>query len=247
MELERLQKVMAQAGIASRRQCERLILEGLVRVNGQIVKKLGTKVHPLVDEIFVAEKRLQVEIKKVFLFHKPIGVITSMSDPQGRKTVADFFHHVSERVYPVGRLDYNTSGLLLITNDGELANRLTHPRYKIEKHYVAEVKGIPSQKAIIQLRQGVKLHDGWTQPAKVERIKATESICTLRIVIREGRNRQVRRMCEAIGHPVIRLKRDQIGFLTLKGLKQGTYRQCKEEERIKLYQMVNFIQSSNRM
>jgi 23S rRNA pseudouridine2605 synthase len=157
-------------------------------------------------------------------------VITSMSDPRGRKTVADFFRDIPERVFPVGRLDYDTEGLLLVTNDGELANRLLHPRFEVEKVYVATVKGKPDKSAIRTLREGVRLEDGMTAPAKVLLLEAGDARSRLELTIHEGRNRQVRRMCAAVGHPVIHLMRTRLAFLTLNGLKRGEYRELTPQE-----------------
>ncbi len=228
--MERLQKVMAQAGVASRRQSEEWIRQGLVKVNGQLVTTLGVKVDPTSDVIEVKGKRIQLESKRMFLFYKPLQVITSMSDPQGRRVVADFFRHIPERVYPVGRLDYDTEGLLLVTNDGELANRLTHPRYKVAKQYVATVKGRPNREVLKQLQNGVLLEDGVTLPAQVRLLESSPKQSKLELTIYEGRNRQVRRMCDAVGHPVIHLKRTRFAFLTLKGLKPGQFRELTQSE-----------------
>ncbi|TCS93445.1 pseudouridine synthase [Hazenella coriacea] len=232
--MERLQKVMAQAGVASRRQCEELIRQGLVKVNGKTISELGFKVNPSIDQIEVKGKKVVSERKRTFLFYKPMMVITSMSDPQGREVVANYFRSISERVYPVGRLDYDTEGLLLMTNDGELANQLTHPRYEVNKKYVATIKGKPSQDEIQQLRKGVQLTDGWTAPAKVKLLKIDEQTSKVELMIHEGRNRQVRRMFEAIGYSVVHLARIQLGPLTLKGLKKGEYRELTLEEIRKL-------------
>lgn len=225
---------MAQAGVASRRQSEELILQGQVKVNGKVVTELGYKVNPVIDQIEVKGKKIVSERKRTFLFYKPMMVITSMSDPQGRKVVADYFQSVTERVYPVGRLDYDTEGLLLMTNDGELANHLTHPRYEVDKKYVATIKGKPTKEEIQQLRNGVQLEDGWTAPAKVKWLKTEEHFSKIELTIHEGRNRQVRRMFHAIGYPVVHLARIQLGFLTLKGLKKGAYRELTAEEMRKL-------------
>ncbi|MGA9174805.1 MAG: pseudouridine synthase, partial [Thermoactinomyces sp.] len=170
--------------------------------------------------------------------YKPLRVITSMHDPQGRKTVADFFHDIKERVYPVGRLDYDTEGLLLVTNDGNLANHLLHPRYEVEKVYIATVQGKPSQSSIERLRNGVKLEDGITAPAKVRLLETNEKKSKLELIIHEGRNRQVRRMCAAVGHPVEKLIRTRIGFLGINGLKRGEYRELKPEEIQRLKKML---------
>jgi 23S rRNA pseudouridine2605 synthase len=237
--MERLQKVLAHAGVASRRKCEDMILEGRVRVNGETVTELGRKVDPMLDRIEVDGKPIMTERKRTFLFYKPLRVITSMSDPQGRPTVADYFREIDERVYPVGRLDYDTEGLLLMTNDGELANRLTHPKYEADKCYLATVKGHPSEEQLDRLRRGIRLEDGWTAPAQVRRVKDRRNTTVLEIVIHEGRNRQVRRMCEAIGHPVVHLIRTRIAFLTLGSMKPGTYRELKPRELERLKRLLD--------
>jgi 23S rRNA pseudouridine2605 synthase len=236
--MERLQKVMAHAGVASRRRCEELIKAGRVKVNGRVVTELGLKVNPKEDRIEVNGRPLVREQKRTFLFYKPLRVITSMHDPLGRKTVADFFHDIKERVYPVGRLDYDTEGLLLVTNDGNLANHLLHPRYEVEKVYIATVQGKPSQSSIERLRNGVKLDDGITAPAKVRLLETNEKKSKLELIIHEGRNRQVRRMCAAVGHPVEKLIRTRIGFLGINGLKRGEYRELKPEEIQRLKKML---------
>lgn len=236
--MERLQKVLAQAGIASRRKSEQLILAGRVKVNGQRITKLGVKVNPDHDQIEVDGRPIKREKKKIFLFYKPKFVITSMVDPQGRKVVADYLQGIKERVYPVGRLDYDTEGLLLLTNDGSLAHRLMHPRFQIEKEYIATVKGKPCMSKIERLRKGVRLTDGWTAPAKVERLSTKDGRSKLKIIIHEGRNRQIRRMCQAIGHPVLELLRTRVAFLTLTGLKKGSYRELSSQEYDRLKQML---------
>jgi 23S rRNA pseudouridine2605 synthase len=236
--MERLQKVMAQAGIASRRQCEALIKSGQVRVNGKVIQELGVKVDPIQDQIEVRGKKISLERKRTFLFYKPLGVITSLHDPQGRRTVADYFKKIAERLYPVGRLDYDTEGLLLLTNDGELAHRLAHPRYEVAKVYVATVKGRLTPHAIGRLEKGVKLEDGWTAPAHIRVMQTEEEKSKLEITLHEGRNRQVRRMCQAIGFHVMHLLRKKIGFLTLHGLKRGEYRELTPAETEKLRKML---------
>lgn len=223
--MERLQKVLAGAGIASRRQAEVLILEGKVQVNGQVVTELGTKVDPVKDRILVKGKSIHKEEQRTFLFYKPLYVISSMSDPQKRKVIPDFFRHVKERVYPVGRLDFDTEGLLIVTNDGELANHLLHPRFEVEKQYVATVKGIPDENSLDQLRKGIYLEDGLTAPAEVKLIHKRDEDSKIKLTIHEGRNRQIRRMCKAIGHPVMHLVRTRLANLTIKGLKRGEYRE----------------------
>lgn len=234
--MERLQKVLAQAGIASRRKAEELIESGQVQVNGETITVLGTKVNPDVDQIMVNGQRIQLEPKVYYLFHKPTGVITSVSDPHGRKVVMDYFKDCPVRIYPVGRLDQETSGLLLLTNDGPLAHKLLHPSSELEKVYVATVRGIPSSKNLHRLAKGVKLDDGQTAPAKVEPLKMDQrgQQAIIRITIHEGRNRQVRRMFKHIGHPVLKLHREQFAFLTLDGLAPGQRRTLTTEEVNKL-------------
>jgi len=230
--LERLQKVIAQAGIASRRDAEELIKAGRVTVNNKVVTELGTKVEPKRDRIAVDNKLIKAEKYLYILLNKPKGVITALEDPQGRKTVADLVANIPERIYPVGRLDYNTEGLLIMTNDGDLTNTLTHPSHEIAKTYLAKVQGYPPEEKLDKLRVGIKLEDGVTAPAKINiiAIDREKELTTLEIVIYEGKNREIRRMCEAIGYPVKNLKRIQIAFLTLEGLRRGQYRQLLAEE-----------------
>lgn len=239
---ERLQKILAARGVASRRKCEELIAAGRVKVNGALVKELGYKADPKIDRIEVDGKPIRDEPSRYryYLFHKPTGVITSVRDPQGRKTVLDFVD-VSERIYPVGRLDYDTSGLLLLTNDGKLTNRLTHPRFEVKKTYVATVRGVPNQRALRALMSGVMLEDGKTAPAfaRLTRVDDRAREADIELTIHEGRNRQVRRMCAAVGHPVLKLRRVQFGFLTLGSLKPGQYRPLTREEVTKLKNLVN--------
>ncbi|MED1468099.1 23S rRNA pseudouridine(2605) synthase RluB [Bacillus salipaludis] len=229
--MERLQKVMAAAGIASRRKSEELIKEGKVKVNGKIVTELGIKVSAN-DKVEVNEIPIEREVPVYFLLYKPRGVISSVSDDKGRKVVTDFFSEFKERIYPVGRLDYDTSGLLLMTNDGEFANLLMHPRNEIEKVYVAKVKGIPQKESLRKLEKGIRLEDGKTAPAKVKMLSLDKKKQTaiVEIIIHEGRNRQVKRMFEAIGHEVIKLKRERYGFLTLNGLSAGDARELTPHE-----------------
>ncbi|MED4883960.1 pseudouridine synthase [Bacillus sp. FSL W8-1127] len=229
--MERLQKVIAQAGIASRRKAEQLIVEGKVKVNGEVVTELGTKVSDS-DKIEVEGIPVEREEKVYFLLYKPRGVISSVRDDKGRKTVIDFFPHVDKRIYPIGRLDYDTSGLLLLTNDGEFANLLMHPRYKIEKTYIAKLKGIPPRPALKQLEKGVELEDGMTAPAKIKFLSGDrkKNTAIVEITIHEGRNRQVRRMFEKIGYPVLKLRRERFAFLTLQGLNAGEFRELSPHE-----------------
>lgn len=234
--MERLQKVLAQAGVASRRKSEELILEGHVSVNGEIVRELGVKVDPATDEITVAGKPIAKESLIYILLNKPRGVVTTASDPQGRKTVVQLVE-VPQRVYPVGRLDLDTSGLLLLTNDGALANGLMHPRHEVDKRYRTGIAGFISDSSIEQLEKGVLLEDGMTAPAKVKLLKRTEAGSLFDIVIHEGRNRQVRRMCEAVGHPVKTLQRVQLAFLTLGTVKPGSWRLLTTAEVHRLYKI----------
>ncbi len=230
--LERLQKILAQAGVASRRKCEELILSGQVQVNDETVTTLGVKADPAVDVITVKGRRIQSESKLYLMLHKPKGVITSASDPQGRKIVSDYLPGIKERVYPVGRLDYDTEGLLLLTNDGEFANLLTHPSHHVPKTYWATVKGIPHGSALERLQQGILLEDGMTAPAEVEYhdVDTEKNQATITITIYEGRNRQVRRMFDAINHPVQLLRRVRFGELGLHGLARGKFRHLTPKE-----------------
>lgn len=230
--MERLQKILAQAGIASRRKCEELILAGKVEVNGETVTTLGTKADPEQDIIKVEGKSIRNEKKIYIMMNKPKGVITSASDPAGRKIVTDYVKGIKERIYPVGRLDYDTEGLLLLTNDGEFANMLTHPRHHVPKTYLATVEGIPHGSELDKLRAGIRLEDGMTSPAEVEYkdIDLEKKEAVISITIHEGRNRQVRRMFEAISHKVIRLKRISFGDLQLQNLKRGLYRNLTKAE-----------------
>lgn len=235
---ERLQKMIAAAGVASRRHAEQLITSGRVRVNRKTVTQLGTKVDPVHDFIEVDGKMIKSEEKHTYLFYKPTKVITSMKDPRGRRVVADYFKNIPVRLYPVGRLDYDTEGLLLMTNDGKLANRMMHPRFEIEKSYLAFVKGIPSDIAIKQLSEGIELDDGLTAPAQVSLVRANKTSAWIRLVLHEGRNRQVRRMCDAVNHPVKKLVRERIAFLRIGSLKAGEYRSLTEEETNKLRRLL---------
>jgi 23S rRNA pseudouridine2605 synthase len=224
--MERLQKVLAEAGIASRRKCEEIITAGRVQVNGETVTALGVKVDPDKDEIVVDGRAISLEKKVYLLLNKPKGVITSTFDPAGRKVVSDFLPGIKERVYPVGRLDYDTEGLLLLTNDGEFANLLTHPKYHIPRTYHATVKGTPHGTLLEKLQNGIQLEDGMTAPAEVDYydINPETNETVVKITIYEGRNRQVRRMFEAISFPVIKLRRVQFGPITLAGVPRGKYR-----------------------
>lgn len=230
--MERLQKVLAEAGVASRRKCEELITAGRVMVNGEVVTTLGVKVNAGKDVIQVDGRAIRQQKKVYVLFHKPKGVITSASDPGGRKIVTDFLKDISERIYPVGRLDYDTEGLLLLTNDGEFANLLTHPKHHVPRTYHATVKGVPHGTLLDKLRAGIELEDGMTAPAEVDYydISPDNKETIVSITIYEGRNRQVRRMFDAIQFPVIRLRRVMFGPLALTGVGRGRYRHLTPQE-----------------
>lgn len=235
----RLQKYMARAGVASRRGAETLILAGKVQVNGQVITTLGTRVEAGKDKVTVNGRLLKlVPVRTYVLLYKPSGYVTTVADPQGRPKVTDLIKDIPVRLYPVGRLDLATEGLLLLTDDGELTLRLTHPRYGVSKTYLALVKGIPDTSTIRQLRQGVKLEDGLTAPARVKICRAGKNNALLQLTLWEGRNRQVRRMLAAVNHPVIWLKRSQMAFLNLKGLKPGEYRRLTSGEADRLYRLV---------
>jgi 23S rRNA pseudouridine2605 synthase len=223
--LERLQKILSQAGISSRRAAEELITAGRVAVNGSVVTELGTKADPAQDRITLDGKPVKLEAARVYiLLNKPVGYVTTMKDPQGRPVVTSLLKGVKERIYPVGRLDYNTEGLLLLTNDGELANRLAHPRHEVDKGYLVRVRGSVNQEQLRLLAAGVELEDGMTAPAVVNLVRESENNSWLSITIHEGRYRQVRRMCEAVGLAVVRLRRTRYGFLEAGELKPGEYR-----------------------
>ena len=221
-EQERLQKRIANSGYTSRRKAEVLITEGRVKVNGQTVTELGSKVMPS-DLVEVDGIKIEQEDKIYILFYKPTQVITSVSDDRGRRVVTDYFDDLESRIYPVGRLDYDTSGVLLLTNDGEFTNLMTHPRYHIKKKYVAKLKGYLMREEIKQLEKGIELEDGYTQPAqvKIKKQDKEKNTTLVEITISEGRNRQVRRMFEYFGHQVNKLTRIQFGPIDLKGLNAG--------------------------
>lgn len=232
-QLQRLQKILAQAGFGSRRACEQLILQGRVRVNGQVVTQLGVKADPRADLIEVDGKRVLPPGEHTYiLLHKPAGVVTTRRDVHAARTVMDCLQGVTANLFPVGRLDADTTGALLLTDDGELAYRLTHPRYGVPKTYLAEVRGEVGETALRRLREGVPLEDGMTAPAQVERVRYLPDRQTtlLRLTLHEGRKRQVKRMCQAVGHPVVRLHRERFGPLTLRQLPVGAWRYLTPEE-----------------
>jgi 23S rRNA pseudouridine2605 synthase len=221
---ERLQKLIAGAGLASRREAERWIETGRVTVNGRAAI-LGESADPEHDRILVDGRPLPQGGRRFYLLlNKPVGYVTTRRDPEGRPVVTDLVRDIPARLYPVGRLDLTTEGLLLLTNDGELAQRLAHPRHEVEKTYLVRVRGRLGPESRRQLEQGVALADGLTAPARVDCIRETEGHTWFELTIHEGRNRQVRRMCEAVGHPVSRLKRIRVAFLELGELAPGRYR-----------------------
>ncbi len=227
----RLQKIIAEAGVASRREAERLIEAGEVAVNGRVVRELGTKADPERDHIKVRGRLLPKPAPRLYVaLHKPAGYVTTMRDPEGRPTVADLVRGVKARVYPVGRLDWDAEGLLLMTNDGELAAALAHPRSEVPKTYEVKVKGVPDRAALARLAAGPRLDDGPTRPAVVRYLGPAERNAWLEITIHEGRNRQVRRMCDAVGHPALRIRRIRFGGITLGDLPRGAYRSLGPEE-----------------
>lgn len=232
----RLQKIISQAGIASRRAAEAMILEGRVQVDGVIVKELGGKYDPEQVEIKVDGKAIRAaEAHVYYLLNKPKGYVSTACDERGRRTVLDLLPEVGERIYPIGRLDMNTEGLLLLTNDGELMNGLLHPRYEVQKTYVARIAKGLSEEEISALREGVKLEDGLTAPARVRVLTEEPGRSRVEITIHEGRNRQVRRMFQAVGHEVLALKRTAFAGLTLEGVKRGEHRALADEEIKALY------------
>jgi pseudouridine synthase len=237
---ERLQKVIAHAGIVSRREAERLITEGRVAVNGCIVTQMGTKVDPARDKVKVDGRLVKSFPGKVYvLMNKPAGYVSTLKDPQERPVVTDLLDRINTRVFPVGRLDYDAEGVLLLTNDGELAHRLQHPRYGISRTYEVKVKDVPANSELSSLRKGVRLEDGITLPAKAKFLKKTTKNCWLKITLYEGKNRQVKRMCAAIGHPVLKIKRVSLGPLSLGDVKRGTYRHLTRDEVKELYALVS--------
>lgn len=234
---ERLQKYLASAGIASRRASEELIAQGRVTVNGQVVTAQGVKIIPGKDRVQVDGKNVHEEEKNVYLLlNKPSGYVTTMKDTHDRPIVTDLLHDMPYRVFPVGRLDFETEGLLLLTNDGEFAYRMTHPKFKLLKTYIATVRGNLTDERLEQLRKGILLEDGMTQPADVKILRKERHKTMVKISISEGRNRQIRRMFAAVKNPVLELKRISIGSLTLDKLPVGEYRHLTEAELQKIGQ-----------
>ncbi len=227
----RLQKYLAHCGIASRRKCEELISQGRVEVDGQVIREQGIKIDPAKNTIKVNGKIVVPSQKKVYIMlNKPKGYITSVVDPFGRPTVLDLVKGIKERIVPVGRLDFNTEGLLLLTNDGDVLYKLTHPGHEIYKEYIAVIKGIPTTDEIDMFKRGIIIDGRMTAPAYFSTIKILHNRTMVRILLREGRNRQIRKMCKAIGHDVIQLRRTKIGKLRIDGLPLGSWRHLRDNE-----------------
>lgn len=236
--MERLQKVIAQSGFASRRKAEELITAGKVKVNGTVITELGVKVSDK-DQITVNNTILEKEVKEYYLLNKPRGIVTTTSDDKNRKTVVDMINS-SARIYPVGRLDYDTTGALLLTNDGDFANILMHPKNKIEKVYVAKLKGLIKGEQINKLKDGVEIEEGIivkSPRVKLKKTDPTTNTSIVQITITEGKNHQVKRMFEAVGFEVLKLKREKIAFFDLKNLPSGKYRPLTKKEISKVYSL----------
>jgi len=227
----RLQKLIALATTLSRRAAEDAIKRGEVTVNGAVVTKMGTVIDSAVDKICLKERPLRIPRDKVYLaFYKPRKVLVTRRDPHGRATIWNFLDQWKTKLNAIGRLDYDSEGLLILTNDGSMINALTHPSHEIIKTYFVKVHGVPSTKALSQLKEGVNLSDGKTLPAQLKVVKTTGKNTWLEISIREGRNRQIRRMCEAVGHPVLKLKRIAIGPINLRAMKPGQSKILSQKE-----------------
>ena len=231
----RLQKYLALCGVASRRAAEKLIQEGHVSVNGEIVTAMGIQVDESTDDVYVDRQPVRPETEKHYIaYNKPVGEVTTVSDPEGRATVMDRFRDYPVRLFPVGRLDYDSEGLLLLSNDGDMMNRVLHPSFEIKKAYLVRASNQVTDAEIIQLRKGVMINGRMTSPAEVRLIRRETFSTDLLITIHEGRNRQVRRMIDAIGHQVVRLKRVQFGPVLLGDLPSGMWRKLTDEEVRKL-------------
>ena len=237
--MERLQKVMANSGICSRRKAEELILAGKVKVDGKIVTELGLKVNEK-NIIEVGGKPISREEKEYYLLNKPRGVLTTTSDDKNRKTVVDLID-TDKRIYPVGRLDYDTTGVLMLTNDGDFANMIMHPKNEIDKVYVAKIKGIVNGEAVHKLEDGVMIDDSFVKASrvKVKKIDTKTNHSLVEITIHEGKNHQVKKMFEAVGYLVDKLKRERVAFLTVDDLNSGEYRKLSNKEISKLYVLAN--------
>ena len=244
---ERLQKVLSRAGVASRRQVEAFLLAGRIAVNGEVVTELGRRVNPAVDVVALDGRVLQLDVdRRYVMVNKPAKMVTSMSDEKGRRDLSEFVEDIGERLFPVGRLDYDTTGLLLLTNDGDAAQVLAHPSFGVEKTYVATVKGTVTSKTLQEMKSGVELDDG---PIAVDHAvvigEPREAKSILEITLHSGRNRIVRRLCEHVGHPVITLQRRRFGPFHLGGLKQGAWRDFTLEERHQLATLVELAKTQS--
>lgn len=233
--MERIQKIIASSGYTSRRKAEELILQGKVLVNGEKVTELGVKAS-LKDEILVDGNLIERQDKKYYIFNKPRGVICSCKDDKGRKTVLDFFNE-NEKIYPIGRLDYDTTGILLLTNDGDFANIMMHPKSNIKKLYIAKLKGIITGKDINILKKGIVIDNKKCIPdrVKLKKINKNSNTCIVEIIIHDGKNHEIKRMFESVGYETLKLKREMYGFLDLTGIKPGKYRKLTIKEVKQLY------------
>jgi 23S rRNA pseudouridine2605 synthase len=241
--MERLQKILARAGLASRREAERWILEGRITVNGTVVRKLGSQADPAKDSIKVDGKRVKPAAAPLYYaFHKPPGIITTLNDPERRPDLTPYLARLGEkrRVFPVGRLDYNTTGILLLTNDGELALRLTHPRFGVKKIYRVKLSACPTEEDLAHLRKGIRLDDGMSTPAWVRIVEKLKKNAWVEIELHEGRKREVRRMFEALGYFVEKLIRIRFGPISLGALAPGTLRPLSQSEVQSLKRAVGF-------
>lgn len=229
---ERLQRYLARAGLGSRRSCEALIVEGRVRVNGRVALRLGTKVSPALDEVTCDGKRVAPSKSLVYLLlHKPVGILTSLSDPRGRPVISDLLPKRGlPRLFPVGRLDYHTEGLVLLTNDGALAHALMHPSFEVEKEYLAKVRGCPTPADLTRLKAGVISEGDRLRAVDAAIVTPGVGSAWLKLVVREGRYHEIRRMCDVIGHPVLQLKRVRLGPIVLGKLAKGAWRQVSPRE-----------------
>ena len=228
--MERLQKVMAHAGVASRRKSEEIIAAGRVKVNGKKVTEMGIKVDPQKDIIEVDGKEISKEKKVYYKLYKPTGYVTTVEDPQGRNTVLDLLNDTNQRIYPVGRLDMDSSGLLILTNDGDLTYKITHPSHEFEKEYEVVVNGKLNSDNLNLFKQGIKLKEGKTSPARIYKINEDSKNTTYKVIIHEGMNRQIRRMFDKLGFNVVSLKRVRIGNITLGSLRPAEYKQISKED-----------------
>lgn len=227
---ERLQKFMARCGVASRRKCEELVLDGKIKVNGTVITELGFKINPEKDMVYYMGNLIKPEeVKRYIMLNKPVGVVTTVKDEKNRKTILDLVK-VDERIYPIGRLDYDSSGLIILTNDGDLYNKIIHPRSEVFKTYIVKVKGLFEREKLETLRRGVDIGGYITAPCKARIVWSNSNSSELEISIHEGKNRQIRRMCSSLGHDVVSLRRVSIGNLTLGDLRQSNWRDLSEDE-----------------